>query len=51
MLAGYTVDEHLPDPNIMLDFLARLGRASEWLTRHGVSADRLERIRTAMLTT
>ena len=50
MLTGYTVEEHLPDPNVMLDFLTRLGGASAWLTRHGVPGDRLERFRTAMLT-
>ena len=40
MLAGYTVEEHLPDPNVMLDFLTRLGGASRWLTRHGVPGER-----------
>jgi protein-tyrosine phosphatase len=49
MLAGYTVEDHLPDPNIMLDFLARLGGAAGWLSRHGVPGERLERFRTAML--
>ena len=51
MLAGYTVEEHLPDPNVMLDFLTRLGGTSRWLTRHGVPAERLERFRSAMLAT
>jgi hypothetical protein len=51
MLAGYTVEEHLPDPNVMLDFLTRLGGATRWLTRHGVPAERLERFRSAMLNT
>ena len=40
MLAGYTVEEHLPDPNVMLDFLARLGGVLQWLTRHGVPGER-----------
>jgi protein-tyrosine phosphatase len=50
MLAGYVVEEHIPDPDVMLDFLARLGGAAGWLTRHGVPDAQLERFRTAMLT-
>jgi hypothetical protein len=54
MLAGYTVEEHLPHPDVMLDFLMRLDRgyggAAGWLTRHGVSEAVLQRFRDATLT-
>jgi protein tyrosine/serine phosphatase len=47
MLAGYTVEDNVPVPGVMLDFLDRLGGARSWLLGHGVSEQRLERFRTA----
>ncbi len=53
MLADYAVEEHLPHPEFMVDFLRRLhethGGAASWLGRHGVEAEQLERFRAAIL--
>jgi protein-tyrosine phosphatase len=54
MLAGYTLEEHIPDPEVMLAFLRRLdekfGGAEGWLLSHGVQTESLARFRGAMLT-
>jgi protein-tyrosine phosphatase len=53
ILADCTLEEHIPNPQVMLDFLGRLdtayGRATGWLCRHGVEAERLDRFRSAMV--
>jgi hypothetical protein len=53
MLDGWTIEQHVPDPAVILEFLRRLdeshGGAAGWLGGQGIDAPSLDRFRAVML--